>query len=49
VIEPTASGRKWIARLGDRVLCVSASPFVKSARLLRAEGLPAAISLLFAI
>jgi hypothetical protein len=38
-----ASGRKWIARLGERVLCVSASPFVKSARLLVAEGLPAAI------
>jgi hypothetical protein len=43
VIETTESGRKWIARLGDRVLCVSASPFVKSARLLLAEGLPAAI------
>ena len=43
MIEPTASGRKWIARLGERVLCVSASPFVKSARLLLAEGLPAAI------
>ena len=41
VIEPTASGRKWIARLGDRVLCVSASPFVKSARLLLDEGYPA--------
>jgi hypothetical protein len=42
VIEPTENGRKWIARLGDRVLCVSASPFVKSARLLLAEDLPAA-------
>jgi hypothetical protein len=41
VIEPTASGRKWIARLGARVLCVSAWPFVKSARLLLAEGYPA--------
>jgi hypothetical protein len=30
VIEPTASGRKWTARLGDRVLCVSVWPFVKS-------------------
>lgn len=38
VIEPTASGRKWTARLGDRVLCVSAWPFVKSARRLLAEG-----------
>jgi hypothetical protein len=37
VIEPTASGRKWTARLGDRVLW----PFVKSARLLLAEGHPA--------
>jgi hypothetical protein len=34
VIEPTASGRKWTARLGDRVLCVTASPLVQSARLL---------------
>ena len=41
VIEPTASGRKWIARLGDRVLCVTAWPFVMSARLLLAEGFPA--------
>ena len=42
VIEPTASGRKWTAHLGDRVLCVTASPLVKSARLLLAEGHPAA-------
>ena len=42
VIEATASGRKWTARLDDRVLCVTASPFVKSARLLLAEGYPAA-------
>jgi hypothetical protein len=41
VIQPTASGRKWTARLGDRVLCVSAWPFVKSARLLLDEGYPA--------
>ena len=41
VIEATASGRKWIARLDDRVLCVSAWPFVKSARLLLAESYPA--------
>jgi hypothetical protein len=41
VIEPTASGRKWTARLGDRVLCVSAWPFVRSTRLLLAEGHPA--------
>jgi hypothetical protein len=38
VIEPTTSGRKWIASLDDRVLCVTAWPFVKSARLLLAEG-----------
>ena len=41
VIEATASGRKWIARLDDRVLCVSAWPFVKSTRLLLAESYPA--------
>jgi hypothetical protein len=41
VIEATASGRKWTARLGDRVLCVTAWPFVMSARLLLAEGFPA--------
>ena len=41
VIEPTASGRKWTARLRDRVLCVTVWPFVKSARLLLAEGHPA--------
>jgi hypothetical protein len=41
VIERTASGRKWTARLGDRVLCVTAWPFVKSGRLLLAEGYPA--------
>jgi hypothetical protein len=41
IIEPTKSGRKWIARLGNRVLCVAAAPFVKSARLLLAEGYPA--------
>ena len=38
VIEATASGRKWTARLDDRVLWVTASPFVKSARLLLDEG-----------
>jgi hypothetical protein len=41
VIQPTASGRKWIAGLGDRVLCTSVWPFVKSARRLLAEGHPA--------
>ena len=38
MVEPTASRRKWIARLDDRVLCVSSWPFVKSARLLLADG-----------
>jgi hypothetical protein len=38
IVEPTKSGRKWVARLGDRVLCVAAAPFVKSARFLLAEG-----------
>ena len=41
VIVPTASRKKWTARLNDRVLCVSAWPFVMSARLLLAEGYPA--------
>ena len=41
VISPTPSGRKWTARLNDRVLCVSAWPFVMSARLLLAECYPA--------
>ena len=41
VIEATASGRKWTARLGDRVLCVTAWPIGMSARLLLAEGFPA--------
>jgi len=45
VIEPTASGRKWIARLGDRVLCRCTSPFITSARLLLAEGLPADVAI----
>ena len=40
IIQPTSSGRKWIARLGDRVICVSATPFIKSARLLLNEGYP---------
>ena len=40
VIQPRSSGRKWIARLGDRVICVSATPFIKSARLLLNEGYP---------
>jgi hypothetical protein len=41
VIVPTASRKKWTARLNDRVLCISAWPFVMSARLLLAEGYPA--------
>jgi hypothetical protein len=40
VIQPTRTGRKWIARLGDRVLCVSATPFIKSGCLLLAQGYP---------
>ena len=40
MIEPTASRRKWIARLGDRELCRSAWPLVMSARLLVQEGYP---------
>jgi hypothetical protein len=41
IIEPTKSGRKWVTRLGERVLCVAAAPFVKSARFLLAGGYPA--------
>jgi hypothetical protein len=41
VIQPTASRRKWTALLCDHLLCVSAWPFVKSARRLLAEGHPA--------
>jgi hypothetical protein len=41
IVALTASGRKWVARLGDRVLCRSAWPFVMSARLLFVEGYPA--------
>ena len=40
VVERSASGKKWIARLDDRVLCRTAWPFVMSARLLLAEGYP---------
>jgi hypothetical protein len=38
VIEPTATGRKWIARQGGRVLCIAAAPFILSARILLSEG-----------
>jgi hypothetical protein len=41
VIKPTLNGRKWIARLGDQILCVSVSPFVMSARALITAGYPA--------
>jgi len=40
IVEPTASGQKWIARLGERVLCIAAAPFIQSARLLLCEGYP---------
>jgi len=40
-IEPTASARKWIARVDCRVICRSAWPFGISARSLLAEGYPA--------
>jgi hypothetical protein len=35
---PTASGRKWRATLDGHALCVSASPFIMSARILIARG-----------
>ena len=38
IVEPTGSGRKWIARLGERVLCVAAAPFIQSVRILLSEG-----------
>ena len=37
VIAPTASGRKWVSSLNDKTLCISASPFVMSSRLLIAQ------------
>jgi hypothetical protein len=37
IVEPTGSGRKWIARLGERVLCIAAAPFIQSARILLSE------------
>jgi hypothetical protein len=40
VIEPTATELKWVARLGDRVLCTAASPCVQAARVLLADGHP---------
>jgi hypothetical protein len=40
VIEPTAKGGKWIARLDGRVLCVATAPLIKSARVLLSEGYP---------
>jgi hypothetical protein len=39
-IVPTLSGRKWIARFEERVLCITVAPFVKSAQILLAEGVP---------
>jgi hypothetical protein len=38
IVEPTTSGRKWIARLGERVLCIAAAPFIQSARILFSVG-----------
>jgi hypothetical protein len=38
VVSPTASGRKWSATLDGNGLCVSASPFITSARILIAQG-----------
>jgi len=40
-IVVTPSGRKWVARIGDRVICRSTWPFVMSARAVLAEGYPA--------
>ncbi len=37
-ITTTASGRKWRASLDGKTLCVSASPLIKSARILIAKG-----------
>jgi hypothetical protein len=39
LITPTASGRKWRASHDGETLCVSASPFITSARLLIAKGI----------
>ena len=37
-ISITPSGRKWRASFNDETLCVSASPLIKSARILIAKG-----------
>ena len=37
-ISITPSGRKWRASLDGKTLCVSASPLIKSARILIAKG-----------
>ncbi|BAQ48147.1 hypothetical protein Maq22A_c26410 [Methylobacterium aquaticum] len=36
-ISPTGRGR-YDARLGDRLLCTSETPFLAAARILKAEG-----------
>ena len=38
-ITPVAGGRKWRASFNGETLCVSASPLIKSARILIAEGI----------
>jgi hypothetical protein len=41
LVKPTASGRKWRATIDGMVVCVSAWPFVQSARILLEKGYPA--------
>jgi hypothetical protein len=41
VVKPTASGKKWRATVDGEAICVSASPFVQSARILLEMGYPA--------
>jgi hypothetical protein len=41
VVKPTASGKKWVATVDGEAICVSASPFVRSARVLLEKGYPA--------
>jgi hypothetical protein len=38
VVSPTPSGRKWRAAVDGKILCVSTSPLIMSARVLIAQG-----------
>jgi hypothetical protein len=38
LVSPTGRGRKWRAALNGKVLCVSTSPLITSARILMSQG-----------